>query len=47
MSANQNNKSREELAGFDNLPDSANVRIRIVMGLLSCSDATVWRISQS
>lgn len=35
------------LYGFDELPDSANVRIKVVMGLLSCSDPTVWRMSKN
>lgn len=31
------------LANFDELPDSAFVRQPVVMGLLSCSKATLWR----
>ena len=31
------------LENFDALPDSANVRVRTVMGLYGCSIATVWR----
>jgi predicted DNA-binding transcriptional regulator AlpA len=31
------------LSNFDQLPDSANVRLPIVMGLYSISAATVWR----
>lgn len=28
---------------FDDLPDSANVRLPVVQGLYTCSAATVWR----
>lgn len=31
------------LANFDQLPDSADVKISVVAGLYSCSPATVWR----
>jgi predicted DNA-binding transcriptional regulator AlpA len=31
------------LAGFDDLPNSANVRLPVVMGLYGVSAATVWR----
>lgn len=31
------------LSNFDELPDSANVRLPIVMGLYGISSATVWR----
>lgn len=31
------------LANFDNLPDSAQVRLPVVKGLYGCSDATIWR----
>lgn len=31
------------LKNFDHLPDSANVRLPIVMGLYGISAATVWR----
>lgn len=31
------------LSNFDQLPDSANVRLPTVMGLYSISAATVWR----
>ncbi len=34
-----------ELANFDCLPDSANVRIKTVMQLYGASAATVWRKS--
>ena len=38
-------KSQQQTAleNFDALPDSANVRIKTVMGLYACSIATVWR----
>ena len=32
------------LANFDSLPDSANVRLPVVKGLLDCSSSTVWRM---
>lgn len=43
--ANQINQTNlpAELTSFDKLPDSANVRLPVVMGLFSCSPATVWR----
>jgi len=33
----------EALANFDQLPDSANVRLPIVMRLYGISSASVWR----
>lgn len=33
----------ESLASFDDLPNSANVRLPVVMGLYGISAATVWR----
>ena len=33
----------EALANFDSLPDSANVRLPIVMRLYGISSASVWR----
>lgn len=37
----------EQLRNFDQLPDSANVRITVVMALLGqCSDCTIWRMSK-
>ena len=37
----------DALRNFDQLPDSANVRIGVVMALVGqCSDATVWRMSK-
>ena len=32
-----------ELSNFDQLPDSAHVRVRVVAGLYACSIPTVWR----
>lgn len=34
----------EALTHFDSLPDSANVRVRVVAALCGCSTATVWRM---
>lgn len=34
------------LKNFDDLPDSANVRLPVVGGLFGCSPATVWRMVQ-
>lgn len=31
------------LANFDRLPDSAHVRLPVVAGLFSVSNATIWR----
>ena len=39
----QQQAAQAALENFDALPDSANVRIRTVMGLYGCSIATVWR----
>lgn len=33
----------DALKNFDQLPDSANVRVPVIKGLYSCSAATVWR----
>lgn len=35
----------DALRNFDHLPDSANVRVGVVMALLSCSNPTVWRMA--
>ena len=32
-----------ELSNFDQLPDSAFVRLPVVIGLLGCSASAVWR----
>ena len=37
------NDIHSTLKNFDQLPDSANVRLPTVMGLYSISAATVWR----
>lgn len=34
------------LSQFDQLPDSALVRVGVVSGLLGCSISTVWRLSK-
>ena len=39
----QDSKVPEELAFFDQLPDSANVRLKTVKQLFGISAATVWR----
>ena len=39
----QNSRVPEELAFFDQLPDSANVRLKTVKQLFGISAATVWR----
>lgn len=36
-------KPLEALEKFDTLPDSANVRLPVVMRLYACSPASVWR----
>jgi len=41
----QKNQVSAELANFDDLPDSANVRLPTVKQLYSVSAATVWRLS--
>ena len=33
----------EPLKDFDNLPDSAHVRLPTVTALFACSPATIWR----
>jgi predicted DNA-binding transcriptional regulator AlpA len=43
MSNRYTNSINSALSNFDQLPDSANVRLPIVMGLYSISAATVWR----
>lgn len=34
------------LQNFDSLPDSAHVRLPVVIGLFACSKATVWRMAK-
>lgn len=36
-----------ELKNFDELPDSAFVRLPVVVGLLGCSASAVWRNSKA
>jgi predicted DNA-binding transcriptional regulator AlpA len=36
-----------DLQFFDQLPNSANVRLPVVMALFACSPATIWRRVQS
>ena len=43
MSINSNQQQSETLARFDSLPNSANVRLAVVMFLYGVSSATVWR----
>jgi len=40
------NTMNSSLSMFDKLPDSANVRLPIVMALFGVSAATVWRNSK-
>lgn len=37
-------KMHPSLHNFDNLPDSANVRLPVLKGLCDCSASTVWRL---
>ncbi len=52
MSQRLNKKGEEKavlptaLTHFDQSPDSANVRMPVVVALLGCSPATVWRMCQ-
>jgi predicted DNA-binding transcriptional regulator AlpA len=43
MSNRYISKISSALSNFDQLPDSANVRLPTVMGLYGISAATVWR----
>ena len=36
-------QSPEALAGFDQLPGSAFIRLPVVLGLKGCSRVTLWR----
>lgn len=38
------NAFSDALKNFDLLPDSANVRLPVVMALWGCSAATIWRM---
>ena len=40
----QTNSIISALRDFDNLPDSAMVRLPIVAALYGCSKATIWRL---
>lgn len=46
MSSNHQSKGAQAipqaLAEFDRLPDSANVDIHVVAGILSCGHSTIW-----
>ncbi len=37
------NTINSDLRNFDQFPNSANVRLPVVMALYACSSATVWR----
>ena len=39
------NKLPDALRHFDSLPDSANVRLPVVCGLVGVSPATAWRMA--
>lgn len=41
----QGNEIPDALRHFDSLPDSAQVRLPVVCGLVSASPATVWRMA--
>jgi predicted DNA-binding transcriptional regulator AlpA len=36
----------DALKNFDTLPDAANVRDKVVAGLLGCSVPTIWRMAR-
>lgn len=36
----------DALKNFDTLPDAANVRDKVVAGLVGCSIPTVWRMAK-
>ena len=40
-------KQLDTLKFFDELPDSAFVRLPVVKGLLGCSSSTIWRSVKS
>ncbi len=46
MQAKVSNSINPALRDFDQLPDSANVRLPVVKALLGFSGATVWRLSK-
>jgi len=37
----------DALKNFDSLPDSAQVRLPVVMALFACSSVTVWRMTKN
>lgn len=37
---------KDAFDNFDSLPDSAYVRLHVVMALLCCSSTTVWRMAK-
>jgi len=43
MQAKSSDSIPEALSSFDQLPDSANVRLPVVMRLYGISSASVWR----
>ena len=43
LTAKQRFISMDSLSHFDKLPDSAHVRLGVVMALFACSAPTVWR----
>lgn len=46
MQSQESNSINPTLRDFDQLPNSANVRLPIVKALLGFSSATVWRLSK-
>ena len=43
MFSSKSQEIPEALKNFDQLPDSAQVRLPVVKGLYGCSTATIWR----
>ena len=43
MFSSKSQEIPEALKNFDQLPDSAQVRLPVVTGLYACSSASVWR----
>jgi predicted DNA-binding transcriptional regulator AlpA len=46
MAAKNHGNIPDALRNFDDLPDSAIVRDKVVAGLFGCSVPTVWRMSK-
>lgn len=46
MKATSTEQIRSVISAFDQLPDAAFVRCPVVAGLLSLSEASVWRLSK-